>query len=1649
MNRLKKTLKFLVYALLVLLLLFALSWLLLQFPSVQTKVVNKVTDQLSESLDTKIHIESVNIRFFKTIVLEDIYIEDQQKDTLLVAKELSTDIELFSLFSKKILLNHLLLKNADIRLRKQLDATNYNFDFIKTALQPKDNAPKSKWLFGLNKISILQTNLNLLDENNASETDVSNLDLTVDINQLDFDEKNIDINTIQLKNSKVRISNNSKPAKESQHTSLGASSKLEFPKMPWKLSIAQIELKDNCLQMEQAYSKIDYDGIDLKNFELCSISGNINQFIWENKNIATLLSNFSFNEKAGFEVQDLKVNLALDSSSLHIDDLLIETKKSKIQNSTKIVFEEFDDLIKWNASITMNSRFPKSKIAIADLKLFVKDWKKRANILDSQFLELEGNLKLKDNSLSLTNLITRLPGQVDLATDLTLHNFADIKNIGFNVDLKKLSTSYAELNAILPTVKLPVFLEDFGEYNLSMKAVGKLSDFKATEVEFNTETETSCKADFHITGLPEVNNLKFEIDAKEINTKAENWSNLFKGKVPGILDSLGNVKYSGLLNGDLKSIVSDGRLFTDIGELKSDLEINFTDDYKSANYSGELMLEEFELGTALADTRYGTATVYLIGDGEGFQLAELKANLEAVVEQLEWNGYLYEHLSIEGDFREKVFNGKANFQDDNAELDFVGFINLKDSIPDFEFSMSVDTLDLKALNLITQDIKLSGQTQMNFSGNGLANLDGNILITDLVLSDSSQTYREDSLFLEARELDANTKILAFNSNFLEANVKGNFDLDLLKPVAINFINDYFPISTDTAFTREEEIKISEQKFDFNVNLIDPTPLKYSKIPALAELTSATLAGDFDFQKRNLNLKAILIEPSFKNIQTDTLSLVANASKKQFKTEINASQFQTAFAKVPFLNIKTNLANDSLSIGIDAQDSIGNHPLTTSGIAVFDQEEYIFHFDPKLVLNDQIWSIGNQNVFYYAKNYLFADQFFLEKSDHRIVLQSEGTHDESKMNPINLEFDNYDLSELTELIGQKQETFEGHINGFVKIKDLFKNINYEVDLDVDDLQINKDTVGNLNILAAQQEIKSLVQLELNLEGSENNLFVKGNYDLARKNYNLNGQIDALQISTLNPFTKGIISNSKGILSGNLILNGSLEKPQLRSTLLISEASTTIDYFNIPINIPRHQFQLDERKITLGNVNLLGENNKTAQINGSIKHDFFTNWNMDLGFQTEDFKLLNTTEEDNSIFWGTLNLKTDVKIDGPFEKPFINVNATTLPQSNFYIQTLLEDDILAEVPYLTFGNPYAINEDSIVVVSQQTKVKNKAQLDLQMNLLVTPDAQLQLIIDPQSGDQVNCRGNSNMTVKLNPAGELSVLGEYIIESGAYHFSYGQFIKKEFAIEPGSRVSFAGDPLESQLAITASYSTNASVAVLVKNETTFSETESENTSKRTLIKTLLKLNGDLLKPIVTFDIQIPENDGNVTNSAVSRKLIQMRNDPAEMNKQVFALLLFNNFFPTSNAGEILADAGENLALSSVSKIVTNQLNKLASNLIKGVEIKIDLDSYKSGNLSTDGNLNYTTELQVGLEKKLFNDRLTIKAGADVDLSSNSDADLTNLAGDFVLEYKLNESGNYLLLAFRKSDFDVLRDENTSRNGIGFSAKKSFGKKGKKKKK
>lgn len=186
--------------------LILLLWALLLSPSVQTWLTNHITSRLAEDLNTIVHVDRVNLNFFEGAVIEGLYIEDQQGDTLLYApKTTAGGLSLFS--GDPLYLGDITVERPRIFIQKNLNDSSLNIQFLIDAFTPvPDTLDTIHTHVVAGKIELIDAYLLYRDHNSErieERIDWGNLELShlnISTNNLDIygDTVTCDIDNIQL-----------------------------------------------------------------------------------------------------------------------------------------------------------------------------------------------------------------------------------------------------------------------------------------------------------------------------------------------------------------------------------------------------------------------------------------------------------------------------------------------------------------------------------------------------------------------------------------------------------------------------------------------------------------------------------------------------------------------------------------------------------------------------------------------------------------------------------------------------------------------------------------------------------------------------------------------------------------------------------------------------------------------------------------------------------------------------------------------------------------------------------------------------------------------------------------------------------------------------------------------------------------------------------------------------------------------------------------------------------------------------------------------------------------------------------------------------------------------------------------------------------
>jgi hypothetical protein len=131
----------------------------LQTPYAKRKLLNTLNTELSNTFKTTFTVEKAKFLFFNKIELENVYLEDLHKDTLLFVPTLTVNYSLAGLFHKKAIIKKAALTKADIRLNTNAkDGLNLQFFIDALSKNPKDTTvKKAKWDFELHRVDIIRS----------------------------------------------------------------------------------------------------------------------------------------------------------------------------------------------------------------------------------------------------------------------------------------------------------------------------------------------------------------------------------------------------------------------------------------------------------------------------------------------------------------------------------------------------------------------------------------------------------------------------------------------------------------------------------------------------------------------------------------------------------------------------------------------------------------------------------------------------------------------------------------------------------------------------------------------------------------------------------------------------------------------------------------------------------------------------------------------------------------------------------------------------------------------------------------------------------------------------------------------------------------------------------------------------------------------------------------------------------------------------------------------------------------------------------------------------------------------------------------------------------------------------------------------------
>ncbi|HEY5744590.1 MAG TPA: translocation/assembly module TamB domain-containing protein [Chryseolinea sp.] len=1591
--------------------------LVIQIPYVQHKLTAKAVGFLKDKIGTEVRLDHISLSFPKKIVLEGLYVEDQSTDTLLYAGRLAVNTNLWGLTRHEIDLSSVSLEHCSANIKRSAQDSAFNFNYIIKAFAgdsipaPPPDTTKSPWKFTVGNLDLTQIHVRYQDALEGNDVDVTLATLAVDIDVFELEGPVLKINSIDLENVQATVlqskaSHASPPPRPPTESEGG-----------FTLSIKDLSLNDIAADYKH------------------SVTGQMVHL-----NLGKLLLEI---EKMDLENQDI----AIDKLSLSDTFLAYHQAATKTSGQTPPQSESKDTTVAkpWNITLGTlelandnvqyhNFREPFlekgmdfNHLWVTRLHVNAKDLKYAGNTIGGNLQNLSLQEKsgfgvttfktvfaLTDQSLSVKDFYFQSPeSQIALNAKAQFASLASLDktypDARIDLNLNQLTVAVQDILYFYPalTDSLPLTLPPNATVSISADVKGQVKELSLDKFSVGLLSNTSLKANGTLTGLPDVKHAKALLTLQEFYTTAADIHTLVPDSlIPQSIALPEWIKLTGKFSGTLQAPQANAWLTTSLGNIKLDGRMNLEKSQKE-NYSAQVLVKDFELGKLLKQDSMGTLNMRAAVKGSGLSIDDLNARLDVHVVNFKYAGYTYHDFKVNGSMKKYFFSGTALLEDKNLDVKLTGDLDYNQDVPEYKFALELKNADFKALHLSERPLRARGTIDVDLATADFKVINGNLDIRKVAIFNGESLYKVDSLLFASIDQHGESKI-TIRSDILSGDFKGTINLYSLPEVLRRHFDHYFSLQ-DVAYKKPA----APQNFAFNLVIKNTDLLTDIIFPDLEPFVPGEIAGEFDSEASKLDLRVDIAGIKYAAFGVDSLTFLATSDKNSLDYAFGLRNLKIDTLHISAIKLTGKVADDSIRTKFTLLDSLQKEKYVWGGVFNSLKNVFQFHFlKDEVIMNYSPWETPPDNALRFTRQGLVASHFSLTNINEKISLITKSETDST----LSVVFKDLNLPNLTNLV-EGVTPAEGLMNGDFK---LAAQGAFQSKLTIKDFKLFDQLWGDL-ALAVERKDKPYI-IDLQVDGKKAEVKVSGHFtpDETAPEIDLTTHINISDLAIVEPLSAGQLKKSSGAIVGDIKITGRPSSPDIRGEIEFHDASFVPSFVNSRFTLKNETLKFTEEGIAIDNFTVLDENNNKATLKGTIQTKSYKNFDLNLTLNADNFQLLNTTEDNSDLFYGKVGINLEAKITGNANQPNVRATAGLTEDSNFtYIVPQSEKGVLEQKGIVRWVDKDAEQDPFLKNIHPKDTIKSRFRgLELTANIELTDKATFNIVIDPVTGDKLSVRGNSTLTLDIDPTGNMQLAGRYEITEGSYDLSFYKLVKRNFKIEKGSSLTWAGDPLDATMAIRAIYTVETSPAELLAQAG--ADISLQDRKQRMPFLVYLQMKGNLLTPEISFQLDMPENSRNPTVYAIIKDINTRESD---LNKQVFALLILKRFitdnpFTAEGSSDVSATARR-----SVGRLLTEQLNRLSEN-IKGVQLTFDVKSYDD---YSTGTAQGQTQVQLGVSKNLLNNRLVVKVSGNVDVEgeASSQESFADYIGDLALEYKLTEDGRLRITGFRNSNYDMIDGE------------------------
>lgn len=507
-----------------------------------------------------------------------------------------------------------------------------------------------------------------------------------------------------------------------------------------------------------------------------------------------------------------------------------------------------------------------------------------------------------------------------------------------------------------------------------------------------------------------------------------------------------------------------------------------------------------------------------------------------------------------------------------------------------------------------------------------------------------------------------------------------------------------------------------------------------------------------------------------------------------------------------------------------------------------------------------------------------------------------------------------------------------------------------------------------------------------------------YNASRKKENIEGRLGLTNLSLpmLNPFIPGSLARLSGILNGDMEIKGSATAPRLNGYMQLDTASVYLAMADTYLRIDNKRIEVKNSLLSFDKYAIYSVGDNPFVIDGNINLSDLSRATADLQMHAHNMQVFNAQKTKESLVYGKLFMDMETTLKGPLSGLVVRGDARLLGGTN--VTYMLYESALTVQDRMDGLVTFTSFTDTLTVGRRNREQLTLGGVDLLMVLHIDPTVQFRVGLTPDESNFVEVEGGGDLSFQYTPQGDIVMNGRYTFSEGVVKYALPIIPLKEFNIHPDSYVQWDGEWMNPFIHLVA---TERMRATVIKNDNQY----------RRNFDVGIRVQERLENMQMAFIIDA------VDDTQAKAELAALGED--ERTRRAVYMMVTGSYLGSgSDVSNVNVDA-------VFGNFLMGEINNIAGDALKGVDIHIGLDTYESeGNTQRD--------LTFSFAKRFYNDRIRVSVGGKVATQANNqqaESFLDNLAA----EYLLDAAGTKTIKLFYDRNYESLLEGEIIETGVG----------------